>query len=103
MGSKKRSSWAKEKARFNAALNEFDSLGGAFDDVFACEDARRAHVDANRDAQMRHKACESKNRYATRDEAQENLAWCESRGTRGLQVYECPYCGGWHLTSHPWE
>ena len=31
------------------------------------------------------------------------LAWCQKQGKRGLQIYECPYCGGWHLTSHPWE
>ncbi|WP_303858970.1 hypothetical protein [Senegalimassilia anaerobia] len=100
MASKKnRSSWAKEKAQFNAQLGGFDAL----DDVFAREDSRHAHLAEERDSVQRYKACESKNRYATLAEAQENLAWCQKQGKRGLQIYECPYCGGWHLTSHPWE
>ncbi len=100
MASKKnRSSWAKEKAQFNAQLSDF----GALDDVFAREDSRHAEAVADKKAAQRYKACESKNRYATRADAQENLAWCESQGKRGLQIYECPYCGGWHLTSHPWR
>ena len=100
MASKKnRSSWAKEKAQFNAQLGGFDAL----DDVFAREDSRHAHLAEERDSAQRYKACESKNRYATLAEAQENLAWCQKQGKRGLQIYECPYCGGWHLTSHPWE
>ena len=106
MASKKnRSSWAKEKAPFNAALSDFDSLGdfSSLDDAFAREDSRRAAAAAEHDAAQRYKACDSKNRYATRAEAQENLAWCERRGKRGLHIYECPYCGGWHLTSHPWD
>lgn len=106
MASKKnRCSWAKEKARFIAALSDFDSLGdfNSLDDAFAREGSRRATAAAEHDAAQRYKACESKNRYATLAEAQENLAWCEHRGKRGLQIYECPYCGGWHLTSHPWE
>ena len=41
MASKKnRSSWAKEKAQFNAQLGGFDAL----DDVFAREDSRHAHL-----------------------------------------------------------
>lgn len=100
MASKKnRSSWAKEKAQFNAQLGGFDAL----DDVFAREDSRHAHLAEERDSAQRYKACESKNRYDTLAEAQENLAWCQKQGKRGLQIYECPYCGGWHLTSHPWE
>lgn len=99
MGSKKRSAWAKEKAQFNAELDGF----GAFDDLFAAEDARHARTDADRAAEQRRRGCESKNRYATLGEAQENLAWCEHQGKRGLQIYECPYCDGWHLTSHPWD
>ena len=100
MASKKnRSSWAKEKAQFNAQLNDF----GALDDLFAREDSRHERVAAEHDAAQRYKACESKNRYATRADAEENLAWCERQGKRGLQIYHCPYCNGWHLTSHPWE
>ena len=43
-----------------------------------------------RDSAQRYKACESKNRYATLTEAQENLAWCQKQGKRGLQIYEVP-------------
>lgn len=100
MGSKKkRSTWAKEKAQFNAGLDNF----GALDDLFASEDARQAKADEGRASELRRRGCESKNRYATRGEAEENLAWCERQGKRGLQIYECPYCDGWHLTSHPWD
>ncbi len=99
MGSKKRSSWSKQKAEFSAGLNAASAIDGAF----AREDARLARGSKDRDDAFRRKSCESKNRYATRREAEENLAWCESQGKRGLSLYECPYCGGWHLTSHPWE
>ena len=47
------------------------------DDVFAREEQRRRDQDAEHDAALRRKACESKNRY------------------------RCPYCNGWHLTSKP--
>ena len=96
MGSKKRSAWAKQKAEFNAALD----MGG-MNDLFAREEERRDDISARREAALREKACESKNRYASHAEAQENLAWCEAHGTRGLSIYRCPYCNGWHLTSHP--
>ena len=96
MGSKKRSAWAKQKAEFNAALD----MGG-MDDIFAHEQERHNEMTARHEAALREKACESKNRYASYAEAQENLAWCEARGKRGLSIYRCPYCSGWHLTSHP--
>jgi len=98
MGSKKRSAWAKQKAEFAAEL-----YGNDMDDLFAREEQRRDETRAQYEAAQRVKACESKNRYASRAEAQENLAWCEARGTRGLSIYRCPYCKGWHLTSHPWD
>ena len=96
MGSKKRSAWAKQKAEFNAALDM-----GDMDDIFAHEQERHNEMTARHEAALREKACESKNRYASYAEAQENLAWCEARGKRGLSIYRCPYCSGWHLTSHP--
>lgn len=99
VGSKKRSSWAKQKAEFSAGL------GAGFDtaDLFAQEAARAERDCAARENAQRRRACESKNRYATRAEAEENLAWCEHQGKRGLSIYQCPYCDGWHLTSHPWD
>ena len=96
MGSRKRSAKAKQVAEFKAGLDAY-----GMDDVFAHERERREGMTARREAALREKACESKNRYASRREAEENLAWCEARGTRGLSIYRCPYCNGWHLTSHP--
>ena len=88
MASKKnRSSWAKEKAQFNAQLGGFDAL----DDVFAREDSRHAHLAEERDSAQRYKACESKNRYATLAEAQENLAWCQrSRANAACRSTSAP-------------
>ena len=99
MGSKKRSSWSKQKAELDAGLDDFSGM----DDIFAREEAHRERAGADHEAARRRKACESKNRYASRAEAEENLAWCEHNGKRGLSVYRCPYCDGWHLTSHPWD
>lgn len=94
MGSRKRSARAREIAEFKAGL-------GGMDDAFARERERQDEISARHEEALRQKACESKNRYASRAEAEENLAWCEAHGKRGLQVYRCPYCRGWHLTSHP--
>lgn len=96
MGSKKRSSWQKQKAEFNASL-------GGMDSVFAREEQRTRRTDAKREEHRRTKACESKNRYSSRSEAMATIAECEAHGTYGLQAYKCPYCNGWHLTSHPWK
>lgn len=100
MGSKKRSARAREVADFKSQLE--NGLGG-LDDLFANEERREQKREADHDAAMRWKSCEKKNRYATRDEAEEARKWCEDRGTRGLEIYRCEYCGGWHLTSHPFE
>ena len=81
MGSKKRSSWSKQKAEFNASL-------GGMDNLFASEGKRQQKYRAEKEAALRKKACESKNRYT-------------SNGTTGLHSYRCPYCNGWHLTSKP--
>lgn len=63
MGSKKRSAWQKQKAEFAASL-------GGMDDLFASENARSQRHDEERAAALRHKACERKNRYASRYEAE---------------------------------
>lgn len=92
MGSKKRSAWQKQKAEFAASL-------GGMDDLFASENARSQRHDEERAAARRHKACERKNRYASRYEAELTAAECAEHGAPPLHVYRCPYCNGWHLTS----
>ena len=81
MGSKKRAAWSKAKSEFLGA-----ATGGDMSDLFAREDERRDALDAERDEAWRYKSCD-----------------CENRGRRGLACYKCEYCGGWHLTSHPWK
>ena len=98
MGSKKRAAWSKAKSEFLGA-----ATGGDMSDLFAREDERRDALDAERDEAWRYKSCERKNRYDTRAEAEAVMADCENRGRRGLACYKCEYCGGWHLTSHPWQ
>ena len=135
MSSRKKSSWAREKAAFAASLDThrresgrssarsehgLDSksqgadsasdLWGALDapaprdpweDLFAKEHARQAKAEAEHDAALRRKACESKQRYATLADAQEAVEACAAHGTHGLRTYKCRYCNGWHLTSKP--
>jgi hypothetical protein len=91
MGSRKRSARAKERAAFESSL-------GGMDDAFARAERREEGLAARREEGLRVKACESKNRYDTYEEAQEALAWCAEQGRRGLHIYRCPYCDGWHLT-----
>lgn len=98
MGSKKRAAWSKAKSEFLGA-----ATGGDMSDLFVREDERRDALDAERDEAWRYKSCERKNRYDTRAEAEAVMADCEHRGRRGLACYKCEYCGGWHLTSHPWK
>lgn len=98
MGSKKRAAWSKAKSEFLGA-----ATGGDMSDLFAREDERRDALDAERNEAWRYKSCERKNRYDTRAEAEAVMADCENRGRRGLACYKCEYCGGWHLTSHPWK
>ena len=96
MGSRKPSANAKRVQQFKSQL-------GGLDDVFASELDRNAKISKNKEAARRQKSCESKNRYATKDEAQLAIASCAEHGTKGLSSYRCPYCNGWHLTSHPWD
>ena len=99
MGSKKRSTWSKQKAEFAAHLGGTDS-DNALDGLFAREDERRDQLADEREAARRWSACEKKARYSSRAEAEAAIAACEEHGTRGLTLYRCDYCGGWHLTSH---
>ncbi len=92
MGSRKGSAKAKRREEFMASL-------GGMDDVFAQESKRRQENSRKREAALRNKACESKNRYSSKTEAQLAIKSCEDHGTTGLRCYRCEYCNGWHLTS----
>ena len=96
MTSRKRSAQAKQIAEFKSHL-------GGMDDLFAHEERRRAEAEEEQAARTRSKACSSKNRYASRGEAMAAIEACADYGRTGLQCYHCPYCDGWHLTSHPWD
>lgn len=74
-----------------------------YERLVCARDERRDALDAERDEAWRYKSCERKNRYDTRAEAEAVMADCENHGRRGLACYKCEYCGGWHLTSHPWK
>ena len=96
MGSRKPSAKAKR-------LEEFRSQLGGMDDIFAREERRAREDERKKDAAQIEKACLSKNRYAGYAEAQDAQAACAEHGTADLHIYKCPYCNGWHLTSHPWD
>ena len=98
MTSRKRSARQRERDEFRSSLEAGD-LG----DLFAREEQFRDELEERRDDARRLRACESKNRYASRAEAEEAKAWSEAHGARGLAIYRCEWCRGWHLTSHPWE
>lgn len=94
MASHKRSALRKQRDAFESSL-------GSMEDVFSQEERRHKRAQGEREAALRHKACSSKNRYPNKHEAMEAIAACSAHGKSGLQCYRCPYCGGWHLTSHP--
>lgn len=94
MASKKPSARRRQQDAFEQALPGMDGL-------FARERERQAGLERNKEAARRNKACESKRRYVTHGEAQDAIASCAAHGRRGLSAYRCPYCKGWHLTSHP--
>lgn len=77
MGSRKGSAKAKRIAEFKAGL-------GGMDDVFAREDARKSKKAAEKDAALRRKACESKNRYSCKSDAEAAIIACAEHGTTGL-------------------
>ena len=94
MASNKRSARQRQRMSFEASTSSMD-------DVFAREERHQSHADAHREAALRQKACSSKNRYPTRAEAHDAILACAEHGRTGLSAYRCPYCNGWHLTSHP--
>ena len=94
MGSRKPSAKKRQVEAFRSQL-------GGYDAAYERIKRDRAKLDERREAGYRAKSCESKNRYATRAEAQDAIATCAAYGRTGLSSYRCPYCKGWHLTSHP--
>ena len=94
MASRKPSAQAKRVSKFKSEL-------GGLDDLFASEERRADDLTAKKEAALRDKACESKNRYPSRYEAEQAIASCAAHGKKGLHTYRCPYCKGWHLTSKP--
>lgn len=47
-----------------------------------------------------HRQCGRKSRYATKEQAETVARNRMEQGASSLRAYECPYCGGWHLTHH---
>ena len=78
-------------------------LSGVDSGVYARESKRMQEAADRKEAARREKSCTSKNRYATKHDAEAAAFACADYGTKGLSVYQCPYCKGWHLTSHPWD
>ena len=78
-------------------------MDGAFDQAFRREEERASERARQHEEALRRKACESKNRYACESDAQAAIRSCAAHGTSGLRAYRCPYCKGWHLTSHSRE
>ena len=96
MVSRKRSAQAKRVAAFKEQLFSDDAAS-----AFEREHKRIEERAREREAALRRKACESKNRYSCQSDAQVAIRACAAHGTTGLHAYRCPYCGGWHLTSRP--
>lgn len=96
MASNKRSARARQRMEFESGFS-----GTGLADLFDREHVREERIDAEHEAALRNKACGSKNRYASRMEAEAAKNSCAAHGRGGLSIYRCPYCDGWHLTSHP--
>ncbi|WP_296010049.1 hypothetical protein [uncultured Adlercreutzia sp.] len=94
MTSRKGAAKARRREEFLAGLGEAE-------DVFAREERRREKDAEAREAVRRKRGCESKQRYASRYEAEVTIAECRVHGAPPLHAYRCPYCNGWHLTSKP--
>lgn len=97
MGSRKRSARARQREEFEAGLGAA-GLGAGVDAAFANERGRLDELAEQHEAALRHKACERKQRYDTRLDAERTARDCERHGSPKLSAYRCQYCGGWHLT-----
>lgn len=93
----------KPSARRRQALKFRGQWDDGLGDAFAHAEAEESANDERREAAFRQKSCESKKRYDTREDAEEAIELCAVHGRRGLSCYRCEFCGGWHLTSHPWK
>lgn len=56
-----------------------------------------------KDNHIRHKACDTKTRYATFNEAMKRAKRIEQKDGVKVYPYECRFCGGWHLSKELWE
>ena len=45
--------------------------------------------------------CLTKDRYSSQESAQLTIQRRETKSGKLLRVYQCPFCGGYHLTSKP--
>lgn len=96
MASNKKSARAKQRAAFEASFSDMP-------DIFERESQRREEAQRLRQEHLIYKSCESKNRYASHEEAARARRDCEAYGTFGLNIYRCGNCNGWHLTSKSYE
>ena len=93
MGSRKRSARMRVRQEFEREF--FDR-----EDLFEGARESLGALAERRDQVRYEKACGSKRRFATHAEAKDAVRYQESLGKRGLSVYRCDYCKGYHLTSH---
>lgn len=60
--------------------------------------ARTLNFDAG---QFEYRSCVRKKRYPKEAKARIAAAFVSGREEKDLDVYECKFCKGWHLTSQP--
>lgn len=76
---------------------QFQADTSRLDAAFEAESVRGSA----RAGALQKKACTSKVRYDTREDAEEAARTSRFAGGKTLRVYRCDYCDGWHLTSKP--
>lgn len=63
------------------------------------EEERKRCAAAERFGSVAYWPCTRKKRFKRRVDA---ASWVRKHPQfKGLSIYRCDYCGGWHLTSHP--
>ncbi len=93
MGSSKPQAKAKQQAQFRANLGASANTGKLF--------AAESHRGGDAFSEKQRQACLAKNRYDTREDAEEAIRTNTHAGRKTLRTYRCDYCDGWHLTSKP--